>query len=153
MLFRLAELKAAHILISSSVLSEADQALRRKAPGALGQLAIWLDRSNCQIIDDASWTELESWNEIVDYWPDAGVIAAAVAANAEYLVTLDRQHILSNKRLLRALPFPIGTPGDCLAWLRTTLFSPYDDSPYDTPDIRGHRLNEALAIYRARETL
>ena len=41
--------------------------------------------------------------------------------------------------------------GDCLAWLRTTLISPYDDSPSDTPTIRGHRLNEPLATYRTRE--
>jgi predicted nucleic acid-binding protein len=152
MLFRLAEFKITQILIGSSVLSEADKALRRKAPQALGHLAIMLDEANCQIVDDAPWGEVESWNEIVDYLPDASVIATAIAAEAEYLVTLDRRHILSNKRLLQTLPFPVGTPCDCLAWLRTTLISPYDDSPYDTLSTRGHRLNQEPAIYQTRET-
>jgi predicted nucleic acid-binding protein len=151
MLFRLAESKAIQILISPSALSEADKALRRKAPHALGHLAILLDKANSQIVDNAAWTEVEAWNEIVDYVPDAIVIAEAVTAGADYLVTLDRQHVLDNRQLARALPFPIGTPGDCLAWLRTSLISPYDDSPNDSPAIRDHRLNEPLAAYRTRE--
>jgi predicted nucleic acid-binding protein len=148
MLFRLAEIKSIQILISSSVLSEADKALRRKAPDALGHLAVLLNEASCQVIDNAPWAEVEAWNEIVDYLPDAGVIAAAVGAEADYLVTLDRQHILDNKRLTQAVPLPVGTPGDCLAWLRTALISPYDDPLA----VRGHRLNETLAIYQTRET-
>ena len=151
MLFRLAEIQSIQILISSSVLSKADRALRRKAPDALGHLAVWLNEANCQAIDNAPWAEVEAWNEIVDYLPDAGVIAAAVVAEAEYLVTLDRQHILDNRRLVRTLPLPIGTPGDCLAWLRTALISPYDDSPHDTPATRGHQLNDPTALYQTRE--
>ena len=151
LLCRLAEFHVATILTSPSVLSEADQALRRKAPHALGHLAILLDAANCQVVDDAPWAEVESWNEIVGYGPDAGVVATAVAAKAEYLVTLDRRHILNNKRLVQRLPLVVGTPGDCLAWLRTTLISPYDTSPYDSPAIRGHQLNEPPATYPIRE--
>ena len=153
MLLRLAEFQVVEILIPSSVLSEADKALRRKAPDALGHLAILLDEANCQVVDDAPWVEVESWNEIVDYAPDAGVIATAIAAKAEYLVTLDRRHILGNKRLVQTLPLAAGTPGDCLAWLRTALVSPFDDSPHDTFAIGGDQLNENPAIYQTRETL
>jgi hypothetical protein len=46
------------------------------------------------------------------------VLAAAIAAQVDYFVTLDRQHFLTNEPLRAALPFPIGTPGDCLAWHR-----------------------------------
>jgi predicted nucleic acid-binding protein len=153
MLFRMAESRAIQILISPSVLSEADKALRRKAPHALGHLAVLLDKANSQIIDNAAWSQIEAWNEIVDYVPDAIVIAEAVSAGADYLVTLDRQHILGNRQLVHTLPLPVGTPGDCLAWLRTTLISPYDDSTYDTPAASGHRLNEGLAVYEIREKL
>lgn len=150
MLFLLAESETTQILVSPSVLSEADKALRRKAPHILGHLTVLLDKADSQIVDKATWSQVEAWNQIVDYVPDAIVIAEAVAAEADYLVTLDRQHILSNRELVHNLPFPIGTPGDCLAWLRTTLFSPYDHSSYDTPAVEGHRLNEEFAVYQAR---
>ena len=71
LLFRLAEFHVATILISPAVLREAEQALRRKAPQVLGHLALLLDAANSQIVDDASWTEVESWNELVNYVPDA----------------------------------------------------------------------------------
>ena len=155
LLCRLAEFHVVKILTSPSVLSEADQALRRKAPHVLGHLAILLDAANCQVVDDAPWAEVESWNEIVGYGPDAGVVAAAIAAEADYLVTLDRRPSvpdgMGNKRLTQMLPLVVGTPGDCLAWLRTSLISPYDDSPNGSPAIRDHRLNEPLAAYRTRE--
>ena len=151
LLFRLAEFHVATILISPAVLSEAEQALRRKAPQALGHLALLLDAANSQVVDNAPLQEVAFWNQIVGYGPDAGVIATAVAAGAEYLVTLDRRHILGNKQLLQSLPLVAGTPGDCLAWLRTTLISPYDTSPYDSPAIQGHQLNEPPAVYPIRE--
>jgi predicted nucleic acid-binding protein len=151
LLFRLAEFYVATILISPAVLSEAEQALRRKAPQALGPLALLLDAANTQVVDDAPWAEVEPWNELVSCEPDAGVVATAVAAQADYLVTLDRRHILSNKRLLQALPLVVGTPGDCLAWLRTTLVSPYQDPSRDASALDDHRLNEPLAMYHPTE--
>jgi hypothetical protein len=42
-------------------------------------------------------------------------VAEALAANAGYLVSLDRTHLVGNPRASE-LPFPIGTPGDFLAW-------------------------------------
>jgi len=154
-LFLLGETQSIQILVSSGVLSEAEAALRRKAPDALGRLAIWLNRSRCHIVEDAPWSEVEAWNEIVGYLPDAGVVAAAVACKAEYLVTLDRRPSvfdgMDNKRLNQALPLPIGTPGDCLAWLRTALVSPFDDASFDAPSKEGQRLNERLAAYYTQE--
>jgi hypothetical protein len=52
------------------------------------------------------------------------IVAAAWSTNVDYFVTLDRQHILDNPALRTAVPFPIGTPGDCLNWYRAQLISP-----------------------------
>jgi hypothetical protein len=49
------------------------------------------------------------------------VLAAALAACADHFVTLDRKHFLENALLAGGLPFPTGTPGDFLAWLKQRL--------------------------------
>jgi len=58
---------------------------------------------------------------LIAYAPDAGVLAEALAANVHYFVTLDRQHFPHGEA--SALPFPVGTPGDFLAWFRARLVS------------------------------
>jgi hypothetical protein len=42
-------------------------------------------------------------------------------ARAFLFVTLDRKHFLENALLAGSLPFPMGTPGDLLAWLKQRL--------------------------------
>jgi predicted nucleic acid-binding protein len=61
---------------------------------------------------------------IVEYPPDAHILAEALAAEVEYLVSLDREHLVGNPRASE-LPFPIGTPGDFLAWFRQRLRRSY----------------------------
>jgi predicted nucleic acid-binding protein len=123
MLLRLAEGDAVQLFVSSQVLSETEGALRRKAPDTLGRLALLLDRAHCQAVPDPAWEQVSVWRAIVQYLPDAAVLAAAIAAQAEYLVTLDRQHLIDNPQLMASPPLPIGTPGDCLEWLRSGLSS------------------------------
>jgi len=52
---------------------------------------------------------------------DARVVAAAWGAGADFLVTLDQEHMLDVPKLRAAAPFPLGTPGDFLSWLRGRL--------------------------------
>jgi predicted nucleic acid-binding protein len=52
---------------------------------------------------------------------DAKILAAAIASQADYLITLDRQHFLENAKLRQAVPLFVGTPGDFLAWFRGRL--------------------------------
>ncbi len=49
------------------------------------------------------------------------ILAAAIAAPADYFVTLDRQRFLDNAKMRQAVPFVVGTPGDFLAWFRNRL--------------------------------
>jgi hypothetical protein len=48
---------------------------------------------------------------------------AASSGKAQFLVTLDRQHLIDHPRMAAASPLRIGTPGDCLEWLRSRLNS------------------------------
>jgi hypothetical protein len=52
---------------------------------------------------------------------DALVLAAAQAAGVDYFATLDQTHFLNNTAVRDGVPFPIGTPGDFLAWYRERL--------------------------------
>jgi predicted nucleic acid-binding protein len=60
-------------------------------------------------------TALAQTRAVVDYPPDARILAEALAAKVDYLVSLDRKHLVGNPRALEH-PFSIGTPGDFLAW-------------------------------------
>ncbi len=118
MLLKLGEAQAINLCVSSQVLTEIEGALRRKAPQQLGVLAFMLDRSQIQLRYPASAERLAMCQTIIQYEPDAIVLAAAWQAEIDYFVTLDRQHFLNNAQLHDDAPFEIGTPGDCLAWYR-----------------------------------
>jgi predicted nucleic acid-binding protein len=139
MLLRLAEGTVIQVLVSPQVLSEVEGALRRKAPDALGHLALLLDRAHCQVVPNPTWEQVNAWQSSIDYRPDAAILAAAVAAEADYVVTHDRRHLIDNSRLSISSPLPIGTPGDCLEWLRSSLIS--GDGTQD----ERYRLSERLA--------
>jgi predicted nucleic acid-binding protein len=117
LILHLAEGEAVEVVISAHVLAEVENALRRKVPEALGYLALLLDQANCQIVTNPPLEQVHAWEKLVSYLPDAVVLAAA-AVQADYLVTLDRRHLLENPHLASSPPLPIGTPGDFLTWLR-----------------------------------
>lgn len=121
MILKLAEGGLIDLVISSQVLAEVESALRRKAPGVMGALLLLLDRSHCRVVPNPPLVQVDALVPLIAYRPDAAVLAAAIAAQADYLVTLDRRHFLENARLVSDPPLPIGSPGDCLAWFRQRL--------------------------------
>lgn len=121
MILKLGEAEAIRLLVSSQVLNEIEGVLRRKAPASLGLLAVLLDRSGVEIAPSPTPESVQQSEAITGHAGDAYVLAAAWLAKADYLVTLDRQHFLDNPAVRRATPFPIGTPGDFLAWYRNRL--------------------------------
>lgn len=123
MLLKLGEAQAMKLVVSSQVLTEIENVLRRKAPQNLGTLALLLDRSRIQVVSQGSAEQITRCQSIVDYQPDAIVLAAAWTAEVDYFVTLDSKHFLDNQQLHTLAPFPIGTPGSCLAWYRSHLLS------------------------------
>ncbi len=121
-LLKLGESDAIQIWVGPTVLKEADEVFRRKAADLLPLLAALLHQAQAQIGPAAPDEQQARAAALVDYAPDARIVAEALACRADYLVTHDQKHILRNPRL-EVLPFEIGTPGDCLAWLRQRLLA------------------------------
>ncbi len=119
-LFKLGEAGVITLWVGPTVLAEMDAVLTRKSPGSKSALALLLDHARVQIGPAPAPAMLAQAQAVVTHPPDADVVAEALAAQADYLVSLDRQHLVDNPRN-SALPFPVGTPGDCLAWLRARL--------------------------------
>lgn len=121
MLLKLGEAGSVQILVSAEVLSEAEAVLHRKAPHALGLFALLLDKSQAQVVSAPEPEIVSQSQALVSHKGDAAIVAAAWAAEVNYFVTLDREHLLNNSALRSAAPFPLGAPGDCLVWYREQL--------------------------------
>ena len=116
-ILKLGESGAIRVWVGPAVLQEADVVFRRKAPDLLPLLAALLHQAQVQMGPVASEEQQARAAAVVAYAPDARVLAEALACQASYLVTHDQEHLLSNPRL-GDLPFMVGSPGACLAWLR-----------------------------------
>ncbi len=119
-LLKLGESDAIQIWIGPTVLQEADEVFRRKAPDLLPMLAVLLHQAQAQVGPAATGEPQACADALVDYVPDARIVAEALACATDYLVTHDQEHLLRNLRLAD-LPCKVGTPGACLAWLRQRL--------------------------------
>ncbi len=96
--------------------------LNRKSPRSKPYLALLLDRARVQVGPEARPEALVLARTVVDYLPDAQILAEALEARASYLVSLDRTHLVGHPQA-KQLPFLVGTPGDFLAWYRAQLTS------------------------------
>lgn len=126
-LLKLSEANAIRAAVSSHVLDETDSVIQRKDGTRMGELVLLLDDARLEIVPVPDRATVGRCLALLAYANDARVIAAAWQADVDYFVTLDRQHFLNNEPLKAALPFPVGTPGDCLAWLRVRLSSPENE--------------------------
>lgn len=117
-LLQLGEAGWVELCVSREVLGELERTLRRKAPELMGTMALILDRARVVVWPSPppkTVARAERWTR---HAGDAHIVAAALEARVEYLVTLDQAHLLDNEALEKNLPFPVGTPGSALAWLR-----------------------------------
>ena len=121
LILKLAEARVVQLFACPQVLDEIEKVLRRKAPGALGSLALLLDRSGLTLVSAPRQETVKRASAWESHLGDAQVIAAAWEKDVDYFITLDRKHFIDNLDLRNASPFPIGAPGDFLAWLRARL--------------------------------
>ena len=120
MILKLGEAGALHLCAGPNVLKEADAVLTRKSPKSKPLFAVLLDRARVRV-GGTNWPDfLLQALRVVEYPPDARVLAEALAMGVDYLVSFDRKHLIDNPRLA-ALPFVLGTPGDFLAWYKDRL--------------------------------
>jgi predicted nucleic acid-binding protein len=120
LILRLGEAGAVQLLVGPRVLQEAEGVLARKAPQRKGHFALLLDRANVAVGPESGLDALAQASAVIDYAPDAYVMAEAIAAASDYFVSLDRQHLVGNPGV-ESLPFPVGTPDDFLTWFRSLM--------------------------------
>lgn len=120
LILKLGEAGAIALWVGPYVLQETDAVLDRKSPGSKARFALLLDRARVRVGPPSDAVALAQATAVIDYLPDAQILAEALASGVDYLVSLDRQHFVGNPRAA-SLPFPIGTPGDFLAWYRRRL--------------------------------
>jgi len=120
MLLRLGEADAVQLLVSSQVLQEIEEVVRRKAVHHLPTLAVLIDRSRASVVTTAPNAVLVRCQAMIVHPGDARILADAWHGQADYLVT-HKAHFLDLPGLAGSIPFPLGTPGDCLAWYRGKL--------------------------------
>lgn len=118
MVLKLGEAGAVRLLVSPQVIRELEGALRRKAPQAMGALALILERSGVEITESPPKENIQNVLKLVDHQGDARILAAMLAADVDYFITLDKEHFLENQAVVESISIPIGTPGDFLDWFR-----------------------------------
>ena len=121
MVLKLGEAGVVRLLVSPQVLGELEGALRRKAPQAMGALTLILDRSGVKMTEPPPKEAVRDALTLIDHLGDAHILAAAIGAGVDYLIKFDKEHFLESPVVTGATPFPIGTPGDFLAWYRAQL--------------------------------
>jgi predicted nucleic acid-binding protein len=120
LILKLGEAGAIQLWIGPWVLKEAESVIERKSPESKAYFALLLDCSNVSVGGEADDEALETALTVVDYLPDAQVVAEALAVGVDYFVSFDRKHLIGNPRA-KNLPFPVGTAGEFLAWYRARL--------------------------------
>lgn len=122
-LFLLAEAGLLQLIVGPTVLREADEVVRRKAPASLPMLAQLLEAGRVETCLAPSPKQIESARSLVAYAPDARVLAEATRAEVDWFVTHDKEHFLKTKKGIN-LSFEIGTPGDLLQRFKDDFYLP-----------------------------
>jgi predicted nucleic acid-binding protein len=120
LILNLGESGAVGLWVGSQALNEAEAVLARKATQSKATFALLLDQAKVSVGPPPDQAATSQARSVVDYPPDAHILGEALVAEVDYLVSLDRKHLMDNPRASE-LPFPIGTPGDFLAWVREHL--------------------------------
>lgn len=121
LVLKLGEAGLISVFVGRTVLAEANDVVTRKAPRTRPLLAVLLDAAGVEVGPASSRKHLASARRFVAHDGDAAVLAEALAAEADWLLTHDKRHLL--RADAHGLPLTIGTPGDLVASLRETLIA------------------------------
>jgi predicted nucleic acid-binding protein len=120
LILKLGEAAAVSLWVGPWVLREVDAVVRRKSEGSRPHLVLLLDRAQVQVGPEAGTEASKQALSVVNYLPDAQILAEALEIGVDYFVSLDRKHLVGNPQAGN-LPFAVGTPGDFITWYRQQL--------------------------------
>jgi putative PIN family toxin of toxin-antitoxin system len=114
LILQLARRGRIQVVASRLVLREAERNLRRKTTKrTLQAFRAFLNATPVTIVPTPEERVLERYTEAI-HPKDVPILAAAVEANVDYLVTLDRRHFLNRAVFSKAVDVKVLTPGDFL---------------------------------------
>jgi len=116
----LGEIGRITLVISEQVITETERALARKAPQALPFYQEAIQASHIQIVTNPSAAEVARHRHLISHAADVPIVLAAMQAQVDFLVTLNRRHFIDDPGVALKSGLRIGTPGDALSWLYET---------------------------------
>jgi len=108
----LCEAESIQMVISRQVLVEADRNFSSKLPGLVTQFRQFIRNLAPLMVEDPPATAVERAAALTAQ-KDASILAAALEAKVDYLITLDKKHFLKHK-IKKSIPIEICTPADFL---------------------------------------
>jgi len=122
-LLLLSEIGDITVTISEQVVTETERAIARKVPGALNDLRQAILASKVQIVRNPTLEEVKANQHLISHPPDVPIVLAAIKAEVDYLVTLNRKHFIEDPGVATDSGLRIGTPGDAINWVRSQMLS------------------------------
>ncbi|HUS70657.1 MAG TPA: PIN domain-containing protein [Anaerolineae bacterium] len=116
----LAEAGLLTLVVSEQVLVEAERNLEEKLPRGIPQCRRFLITCPLEKVPAPSASDVAMAKEMI-HAKDVSILVAAMNAQVDYLVTLNRKHFLDDPEVARRSGLRIGAPEDLLAWLRAQL--------------------------------
>ncbi len=116
-LLQLAEIGELNVLINEQVIIETERALARKSPHNLPDFRQAIKIVHPMIVKETA-KDVQKCLYMISDASDAPILAAAIKAKADFLVTHNRKHFLDDPKVAQKSGLQIGTPGDAVAWLR-----------------------------------
>jgi hypothetical protein len=109
------------VTVCEQVIVETEQALARRAARSLPFYRRLLRVSRVRVARDPLPAEVQAAEGFIAHQPHVVILAAAMKARTDFLVTLNRRHFIDDLRVAQVSGLRIGTPGDALAWVRKQL--------------------------------
>jgi predicted nucleic acid-binding protein len=120
-LLLLSEVDKITVYLSEQVVAESERAIARKLPKVLGDTRQIILRSKARIVKDPAAAEVKRNLGLIQDPTDVPILLAAMRAQVDFLVTLNRKHFLEDPGVAKRSGLIIGTPGDALVWVRERL--------------------------------
>jgi predicted nucleic acid-binding protein len=117
-ILNLAEMGLIQLVVSRQVLLETERNLRRKLPDGLPLVAEWLSYLSLKMVDDPLPERYMGWVSIIEE-KDAPILAAAVDAQVDYLVTLNTRDF--TPEVMNAAGLTVLTPSQFIERVRDIL--------------------------------
>ena len=90
------------VVVSRQVLEELIRTIHQKRPQLITRLYFFLQEAPFEVQPDPTSDEVARWEQVI-HPPDAPILAAAIAARPDFLITGNRRHFTSEVAALAGL--------------------------------------------------